>query len=68
MKRQYSISVEEDVMQRIDATAKSLGLNRSSYLTFLATSIEGVLGSQEQKDEQSAMVFETLRGQSSLTK
>jgi len=66
MKKTYSISVEEETMDAIDKTAKSLGLNRSSYLTFLATSIEGLLGSQEKRDEGASGVVDALSRMSSL--
>lgn len=60
MKKTYSIRCEEDIMKSIDETAKSLGLNRSSYLIFLATSIEGILGSQEHRAEQSKGIVNAL--------
>lgn len=68
MKKTYSIRVDEDIMAQIDKTAKSLGLSRSSYLVFLATSIEGIMGSQEARDTQVAGVVDGLSKLSSLGK
>jgi predicted ATP-dependent serine protease len=55
-------------MKKIDIRAKTLGLNRSSYLLFLATSVEGILGSQDKVNKESAAVVDALSKISSIGK
>jgi predicted ATP-dependent serine protease len=68
MKKTYSVRADEEVMKKIDFRAKTLGLNRSSYLLFLATSVEGILGSQDKVNKESAAVVDALSKISSLGK
>jgi predicted ATP-dependent serine protease len=68
MKKTYSVRADEEVMKKIDIRAKTLGLNRSSYLLFLATSVEGILGSQDKVNKESAAVVDALSKISSLGK
>lgn len=68
MKKTYSITCEPEIMARIDNTAKSLGMTRSVYMVFLAQTIEGLLGSQDQRDTQIAEVVKAAQSVSTLGK
>ena len=67
MKKTYSITCEPDVMARIDETAKGLGMNRSSYLTWVGTTVAKLAESDDSFSNQLAFVLTSLVSVSNST-
>lgn len=67
MKKTYSITCEPELMAQIDETAKGLGMNRSSYLTWVGLTISKLAESDESISNQLAYVFTSFFSVSSLT-
>lgn len=67
LKKTYSITCEPEVMAKIDETAKGLGMNRSTYLVWLGTTIGRLADSEENFTNQLAFVLTSFASASSLT-
>ena len=67
MKKTYSITCEPELMAQIDETANGLGMNRSSYLTWVGLTISKLAESDESISNQLAYVFTSFLSVSSLT-
>lgn len=67
MKKTFSITCEPEIMAQIDEYAKSLGMTRSTYLTWLGTTLARVCSSEEPLGNQMAFILTSLASNSSLT-